>query len=352
VAEDDTSAWRAGPLAAARRWLWATFALSVGAVGAAVVWSPPLGASPVIPLALLIFVGSSVHVASTAWIYTQPEVRAMARRHSLRYVWGPVGLVVGSATLATFLTPPAFVWLLLPYFSWQFFHFTKQNLGLAALSATSHQVAPLGQAERRALIGSGLAGILGLLAHPALLQLALPVRAGRLFVPAGVLFALCGLVGLVALLRRPARDRPAGFCAMYGSALVFSLPIFLFARPYAAVGGMTMAHGLQYLLLIGVVASGVRTAPRRTFTLTVLINLALIGGVLLSAASHLHGAPPAGRCLFGAYLGLVMAHFVIDAGFWRLRDPFPRSFLARHIPFLFPLAGSLADTSWADIGSR
>jgi hypothetical protein len=56
----------------------------------------------------------------------------------------------------------------------------------------------------------------------------------------------------------------------------------------------------------------------------------------LSAASHLHGSSPAGRLLFGAYLGVVMAHFVVDAGFWRMRDPFPRSFMARRLPFLAP----------------
>ena len=54
------------------------------------------------------------------------------------------------------------------------------------------------------------------------------------------------------------------------------------------------------------------------------------------AASHLHAAGPGGRLLSGAYLGAVMAHFVIDAGLWRLRDPFPRQFLASHVPYLVP----------------
>jgi hypothetical protein len=31
-----------------------------------------------------------------------------------------------------------------------------------------------------------------------------------------------------------------------------------------------------------------------------------------------------------------MAHFVIDAGLWRLRDPFPRAFLASRVPSLVP----------------
>ena len=33
-------------------------------------------------------------------------------------------------------------WLLLAYFGWQFFHFQKQNLGMAALAASVHRVDP------------------------------------------------------------------------------------------------------------------------------------------------------------------------------------------------------------------
>ena len=81
-------------------------------------------------------------------------------------------------------------------------------------------------------------------------------------------------------------------------------------------------------------------AARRLTRLALLANIALAGGAVLSAASHLHSAGPAGRLLFGAYLGAVMAHFVIDAGLWRLREQFPRRFLATHLPYLLPGARS------------
>jgi hypothetical protein len=31
-----------------------------------------------------------------------------------------------------------------------------------------------------------------------------------------------------------------------------------------------------------------------------------------------------------------MAHFAIDGGLWRMRDRFPRSFLAARLPYLLP----------------
>jgi hypothetical protein len=320
----------------ARAWLWGTVALSAGAFAGAVVLAPPASAAPIRGLAWLLFLGSSVHVAATGWLYTLPDVRAHVTARPLRYVWIPAGLVVTGAVTAAAVSPAAMAWLLLAYFAWQFFHFQKQNLGLAALAASVHRVRPLSRAERRALMGAGGAGILGLLAHPGLLQLRVRPAAGGLFIVAGLLFAAGAGFGVVALVRRPAADRSAGFCVMYLMALLFSLPIFVFRSPYAAVGGMTIGHGFQYLLLVGLVAAGNRRGTSRWLRLAGFANVALVGGALLSGASHLHGFPPAIRLVFGAYLGVVTAHFVIDAGFWRMRDPFPRAFLARHVPGLAP----------------
>jgi hypothetical protein len=328
------------PAGQSRAWLWGTVALSAGAFGGAVVLAPPASAAPVRGLAWLLFLGSSVHVAATGWLYTLPDVRGYAAARPVRYVWIPAGLVVAGAVIAAVLSPAVMAWLLLAYFGWQFFHFQKQNLGLAALAASVHRVRPLGRAERRALMGAGGAGILGLLAHPDLLQLRVRPAAGELFTLAGLGFVVAAGSGVMALARRLAADRPAGFCAMYLMALLFSLPIFAFRSPYAAVGGMTIAHGFQYLLLVGLVAAGNRGGTPRWLRLAVFANIALVGGALLSGASHLHGFPAAIRLVFGAYLGVVTAHFVIDAGFWRMRDPFPRMFMARHVPGLAPRAAA------------
>lgn len=46
-----------------------------------VMLAPPAGAQPVRALLFLLFTGSSVHVASTAWLLTVPAVRAYVRAH-------------------------------------------------------------------------------------------------------------------------------------------------------------------------------------------------------------------------------------------------------------------------------
>ena len=338
----------------ARTWLWLTVMLTASAFALAVTLAPaatgpaatgPAGATPGRALAWVLFAGSSVHVASTGWLYTVRDVRSYAAARPVRYLWLPVALIAAGVVLAAALPAAVVSWLLLPFFAWQFFHFAKQNLGMAALAASSSRVPSLNRTERRVIIAAALAGIGGLLTHPSLLQLPVNPRLGTLFPVCAAAFGVTVIAGLTLLLRRSAQNRPAGFTVMYLIALLFFLPIFVFSEPYAAVSGLTIAHGMQYLLLMGLVAAGGQNTPAGRVTATALLcNIALLGGVVLAKASHLHSGALGGRVLFGAYLGVVMAHFVIDAGVWRLRDPFPRAFLGHRVPYL--MNRSLADIGW------
>ncbi len=324
----------------ARAWLGATVAVSVLAAVAAIALAPPATARAPEGLAFLLFVGSSVHVASTGWFYTVPDVRAHMWRHKPRYLWWPLALISGAGAIALLVPRAALYWLLLPYFGWQFFHYQKQNLGIAALAAASGRVAGLRTAERRALTGAGLAGIVGLLARPSLLQVPVRPVLAPLFPLAAIAFAGFVAVGVWCLAKRTGSERPAGFCVVYLMSLVFSLPVFVFSSPYAAVAGLTIAHGFQYLLLMSLLAAGAPRGAQRLAGLAALCNIALLGGAALSVASDQLAARPAVRALFGLFLGAVMAHFVVDAGLWRMRSEFPRSFLRSRLPYLIPAAGT------------
>jgi hypothetical protein len=322
----------------ARAWLAATVAVTLAAAVAAIALAPAGNAPAPEALAFLLFAGSSVHVAATAWFYTVPDVRAHMRQRRGRYLWWPLALMTGAGAIAVLVPRAALYWLLLPYFGWQFFHYQKQNLGIAALAAASRQLGPLRRTERRVLTAAGLAGIAGLLARPSLLQI--PVRPvwSLMFPVAAIAFGVSVAAGVGCLAVRSRTQRPAAFCAVYLTSLAFSLPVFLFSSPYAAVAGMTIAHGLQYLLLMGMLAAGGRCGIRRTAELTALCNIALLGGTALAVASDQLTARPAERVLFGLFLGAVMAHFVIDAGLWRMREEFPRRFLGSRLPYLVPAA--------------
>ncbi len=343
--------------------------LTCASLACAVVLAPPAGAQPMRALSWLLFTGSSVHVASTGWLFTVPAVRAYGREHLVRCLWAPCAIVVIAAAAAAAISPAWFQWLLLPYFGWQLFHYQKQNIGMTALAASSGRVRGLLPAERWPLLVAGWAGTAALIARPAMLGLRLGpwAVAGVIFLLAATTFMVSATAGIAALIRRPQAERPVGFCVAYLACLLFFVPAFVFGSPYAAVGGLTIAHGLQYLLLVTLIAGGDQvsaagSALSRVVRLALLANVAFVGGAALSGASHLHDAGPAGRLIFGAYLGVVMAHFVIDAGLWRMRDPLARNFLITHLPYLVPatsaatprpvLVNAATDRSAADIECR
>jgi hypothetical protein len=315
-------------------WSLATLAGTIVPIVLAVATAPDAGAKPVRALAWLLFVGSSVHVGATGWFYTVPEVRTHMSRHRTRYIWTPVALIAGLAVIAAAATSSQLAWVLLAFYAWQFIHFQKQNLGMAALAARAHGGGALSRLERRALVIAGVGGVLGLVGHPTLLLVPHVHRLDWLFAVGAGVFALGSVLGIRGLVLREPSDRPRVFAFVYLVSLLFFAPVWMFDSPYAAVAGLTIAHGLQYLLLVGLVAVGPTRGSASRFGLLVLVNVALFLGLALNRMSHLHDAPAVGRLLFGAYLGMSTAHFVIDAALWRLRDEFPREFLTRRLPYL------------------
>jgi hypothetical protein len=324
----------AGTFRALRRtWLLGTALLSAGAFAGAIALAPDGSDSPGRALGALLFLGSSVHVASTGWFFTLPEIREHAAAHRGRYVVAPVALILGTALAAALVPYEQLQWALLAFLGWQFFHFQKQNLGMAALAGVAQRAGSVKPLERRAIMLAGAGGIAGLLVHPELLQLGVDPPVRSLSPVAFAVFASGVALGLYALARR--EQRPPAFMAIYLISLLFFLPVFLFTSPYAAVAGLTIAHGYQYLLIVGMVSGAPRRGRSGMTGLCIMAAIALAGGIALDHASHLHGSPHVWeRALYGAYLGAVMAHFVIDAGLWRLRDEFPRRFLTSSVPYL------------------
>ncbi|MBC3842433.1 hypothetical protein GXW82_26280 [Streptacidiphilus sp. 4-A2] len=318
-------------------WLGGTLLLTLGALPTALLLAPAVGSAPGPALGGLLFLGSCAHVAGTGWFYAVPEVRRQLGARRGRYVTAPLALVAGSAVLAGSLPQRPFeLLLLLPYFGWQFLHFQQQNRNLAGLASAAYGSGPLRRGERRALTAAGIAGICGLISHPALLRLADAPRLGAAFPLAAAGYALAVGYGVVQLTRRAPGDRRAAASGLYLMTLLFFLPVFLFQSPFTAVAALVLAHGFQYLLILGLVAGG-GGGPRqaRLASLAVLLAVCLGLGLLLDLASRLHtGAQALDRAGYGAYLGASMAHFVVDAGLWRPREEFPRGFLARRLPYL------------------
>src|SRR5260221_6534034 len=204
-----------GGVTASRAWLWATVLLTATALVSAVVLAPGAGATPLRALSWLLFTGSSVHVASTAWLFTVPAVRAYAGQHPVRCLWVPLSLIVIAGAAAAATSPASFQWLLLPYFGWQFYHYQKQNIGMASLAASAQRVGPLLQAERWPLLLAGCHGIAALVAMPGLLRLRVrPLGevplAHWVFLLSAATYAIAVAAGVAAISLRLTALRPPG----------------------------------------------------------------------------------------------------------------------------------------------
>jgi hypothetical protein len=325
------------PVVLRRVWLIGMLTGTLAAFAATIALAPDGPEGPTKALLLVTFVGGAGHVATTAWFYTVPAVRAHARANSWRYIWIPVLLIVGTAAVAAALPAEHFVWLLYGYFGWQFFHFQKQNVGMAALAGVTTGAGSVTRAERNAIIVAGILGTAGLLVHPELIRLDGQLDVRYLFPLIGLAYSLTVGYGALVLFRGRELDRrPPLFVAVYLMSLLFFLPVFAFVEPFPAVAGLTLAHGYQYLLLLVLIAGAEKTGRLSLFSLPIVIELAILGGFALTAAQSTHFQEGVGitRAVYGAYLGVVMAHFVVDAGLWRLRDEFPRRFLGERIPYL------------------
>jgi hypothetical protein len=318
---------------AAARWCWATAAISAGALVVAAALAPATDARAGGLLAWLLFVSSSCHVAGTGWLGSLAEVRRLARARRGRLLVAPTALMAGAVLAVMVVKPGDLAWILLALFAWQLHHFQRQNLGLVALAASSSGLKRLLPAERRCIQLVGASAVVGVVAHPGLLQLHVRPGLGILFGVARVAYVAVLLVGLAVLSRRSPRERPLHFCALFAATMIFPLPLFVSSSPYAALAGMTIAHGLQYLVLLGLVAAGTERTQRGA-RLGTLAAVALVGGLVLSVTSHLHTSMTPVRMLFGLYVGVTAAHFVVDRGLWRLRDPLARELVRARAPML------------------
>ena len=284
-------------------------------------------------IVVLNFVGANFHVASTGWFYIDPEMRSHFRAHPLRYFVAPALLIIGSAA-AFQLVPSARGYLLAVFFSWQLWHYQKQNVGLLSFVAAGTVSGPSSIWERRTLMTAAVAGILGFFSLNKIGLSALSPEFVRLHQIGGLLYLTVPVLLAVAVMKVPALRTNRLRLAYLILGASFFLPTFLFDDQISATMGYAIAHGLQYLVFMGVVGIGKRPAFA---SLAMLAGISTLGALLLNAAVI---APdntnlPYGYAIYGAFVGIVMTHFVLDAGIWRLRERFQRGYMREKFSFVF-----------------
>jgi hypothetical protein len=295
----------------------------------------PDGASLFI-VSAIIFLGSNFHVALTGWFYTDPEMLGHFRSRPVRYLLVPALLIPGCAAAFYFLDRSISVYLVLPFLAWQLWHYQKQNVGLLSFIAAGTDGVPLSIWERRTLMLAAVTGILGFfslgLAGPLYLseQFALLHRIGLAIAWVLPVVFCIAVVQCAALRANPLR------LAFFLFGTSFFVPTFVFSDPMSAFVTYAMSHGLQYFVFMGFVSWGKNT-KKPMASLIKLLLIAALGGFILD---RMRAAPAwlefrYGYAMYGAFLGVVMTHFVLDAGIWRLREQFQRRYMRDKFHFVF-----------------
>jgi hypothetical protein len=274
----------------------------------------------------LIFLSTNFHVASTGWFVTDPEMRTHFRAHPLRYVVAPVAVILACAVGFQWLGPKIGDGIIVVFVGWLLWHYQKQNLGLLSFVATGTDRVPVSVWERRTLMLTGIAGVAGVFSATGVAPAWLAGEFGYLHQLGAWLYLLVPVCAAVAVASNASLRINRLRLLFFVIGAAFYVPVFVFNDPVSAITGSATAHGLQYLVFMGTVSGSGRRSLRPVLA---MLAIAAAGALALNYAAD------QGGMLKGLFIGGVMAHFIVDAGIWRLREPFQRGYMRRKFHFVF-----------------
>lgn len=309
---------------------------------------------------LLLFLGTA-HVPATIFFYVDKDFSEIIRKHRARYIYFPIALTVATALVFGFGGTLIEAYILLFYWSWQAFHYGRQNNGIYSFLSIAKRGTKPDRAEKMVIdLGTwcGIIGtfkILGLGVAPAYLHG--PIDSIYKF--GAWAFVVVVLASIAVYIRNLKRTTPL-LTAFYFTLVLFFLPVFISTNINIAFFSYAMAHGVQYILFMTVVSLNVdpeNLSNRvqignavKLFGFIVIIGLLFYRAEDLKTIELLTSSPTLlvfVDLIIGAVLGATMAHFVIDAGAWRLSRPMQRTYMGKRFGFILgkPAGASLSKPS-------
>ena len=335
---------------------WSTFLVALTVVTLVPIFYMPLAASVTTDVRSLVlltgvftFLGGQAHVGATYYFFADKTVREFFLAQKTRYIIVPSVLVFGTGILFAINIPALSSFALLFYFIWQTFHYQRQNYGILSFISSAKKEGRPADWETIAIDLAAIAGILGMIHLMRLLD-------GTFLEAFSEFVFLCGknlyivvALGTVAALAVSREDLIKGKAPgiLHISCLLMSvgffLPTFIFDSVQGAIMGYALAHGLQYFVFMYFVSAknSAQTGGKPIITMVfIAFGIGMLMTMmedqsLLALVRPLRWQPQIADGVFGMYLGLVMSHFVIDAGIWRLRERFQREYIGSAFAFVF-----------------
>jgi hypothetical protein len=295
---------------------------------------------------VFLFLGTA-HVPATLFFYLDGKFSGIIKKHRVRYVYVPILLIVVTGLLFAFTNTITQAFVLLFYWSWQAFHYGRQNIGIYAFASLAETGTAPRKEEKLAIeFGTILAilgtfKILGTAVAPAYLH-----SAFDLFYRFGlVAFFAVPVFSLVVYIKFFRHTTFLKSCLFFTSVFFF-LPVFISTDNNIGFLSYAIAHGLQYIIFMTVIsATGTADPVKASYKgLAQLAGLLLVVGFAFWRVADLKEVEivkstwayaRVADFLFGAVLGATMAHFVVDADAWKLRMERQREYITKRFSFVF-----------------
>jgi len=291
-----------------------------------------------------IWSSSLAHVGLTGMFWLDRRYRQHMASEPRRYYLDPVILLVGSITVFWITGAIGSFVFYATFLVWLYFHYMKQNWGLLCLSARSLHCTRPTQWELSALYLGFLGGVLGTMTDftgmnyrnelgifaegfsiPGQDALAILRQAGL------VLVTVSAILGLGLATYRLVSGAPYFQCAMSAMVGLFFLPIYALDDGAMAIG---CSHAFQYAIVMTILAAD-RSQGIRLFR---LLGLVAVTCAYVAIYYGLREASWWGQwadTMAIAGTVVIMWHFMIDAGLWRLGQAFQRNAMRQSFAFLF-----------------
>ena len=270
------------------------------------------------------------HVLSTLWFAADPDYASVVRAHRWRMV-ASLAIIPVTVGVIAVVDARAYAWIYAGFLVWQAHHYNRQNYGILSFAAVNDRLGPLPRDVGLIINLTTAAGALGMVTQPTIYPRGLPVlpfqaaplvQDGR-WVAIACFIAAVGLIARLLWKNERLRQSPT-VLVFLGLSVVFFLPSLLPGAPQAAFWPYAMAHGAQYLVIMGV------TSRRAHHSWPRIAAVAGVATVVGAAAFKLSPI-----VLAQAYMGVVVWHFLADARLWRLRDTAVRTIVRSRFDFLF-----------------
>lgn len=307
---------------------------------------------------LFLFLGTA-HVPATLFFYTDKNFSHIIKQHKARYIYFPLLLTIGAGLLVAFSSQSTWIYLFLVFWGWQAFHYGRQNLGIYSFASIAQATGAPARLEKLAIDLATWCGILGTFRILGMGDAPEYLRGTLDYL---YRFGLFGYVAVIIfslyVYARNFRQTTPLKSIFFWTLILFFLPIYLSNDINITFLSYAIAHGLQYIIFMSIVSFNTERNERARAVsyrnALKLLGLLLIVGLIFFQSGPLrtYDFVKANSWLvwgfdflFGAVLGATMAHFVVDAGAWRLSQLPQREYMTKSFGFIFTAKKSASDSA-------